>query len=182
MFVWQIKNLETLKPCYTLYTGSKLKWGDTFSRVLSSVAVCGGHKATLRDTVTKTDEYQANRRLMLHSCSLVRVTWSAASWPPKQISAVSIATVDKNMIPARFPACTSNITHSYKLPNTFPSCAVPSARQEICLGGFGIKRTVTQRSWTHARLKYIRETYNSRSLGRIRGSMIWFGLMVWLVC
>ncbi len=53
-------------------------------------------KDTARETVTESDEYQANQWLVLHSRLLVRVTWSAASWPPEQISAVSTPALIKH--------------------------------------------------------------------------------------
>ena len=42
--------------------------------------------------------------------------------------------VDKTWSPLGSNACSSTVTQCYKLLNIFPSCAVPNARQDICLG------------------------------------------------
>lgn len=75
-----------------------------------------------------------------------------------------------NMIPARFHVCSSTATHSYKLLNTFPSCSVPSARQEIRFGD------LASNGQCHRELGHMPASNtsgnNSRRLGRINRGMI----------
>lgn len=87
-----------------------------------------------------------------------------------------------NMIPAQFPVWSSTTTQYYKPPNTFPSCAVPSARQEICLGDLASNRQCHRDLGPMpASNKSGKRINNLRSLGRTRRSIICFRVMVWLV-
>lgn len=88
--------------------------------------------------------------------------------------------IDKTWSLLSLPACSCTTTHCYKLPNTSQSCAVPSARQEICLGD------LASNGQCHWDLGHMPASSTSgrclNSLGRIRRhSMIWFNFMVWLV-
>lgn len=95
---------------------------------------------------------------------------SASSWPPRQISAASMPALIKHDPCSVFRSVAPPTTHCYKLLNTFPSCAVPSARQEICLGDLA-SNGQRRRDLGHMPASGTSGNH-SRSLGRIKRSMI----------
>lgn len=126
------------------------------SESYSLLVVSCWHLCTVRDKVTERHEHHANQWLMLHSRLLVRVTWSAASWPQKQISAVSMAALIKHD-PCSVPCSWLPRNTLLQVPKYLPRLLRAKCKTRDRLGGFSIKRVVPQRSWTHARLQYVRE-------------------------